>query len=180
MGPLGWQETIFIFVLALLVFGPKKLPELGKTLGKAMTEFRRATNDLKGTWDREMAAMERETGVGEATRQIDKELTAASVDETYHGTSSSYDSGYDHGYGVDQSAALSASTTIGTAESLETHPSTDGATATQGAGTTVAELEPPSESAEPAGAPPVPETIARQSIAREKPANAEPDGTSQA
>jgi sec-independent protein translocase protein TatA len=34
MGPLGWQETVFIFVLALLIFGPKKLPELGKTLAR--------------------------------------------------------------------------------------------------------------------------------------------------
>jgi sec-independent protein translocase protein TatA len=61
MGPLGWQETMVIFVLALLIFGPKKLPELGKTIGKAITEFRRASSELKGTWDREMAAMERET-----------------------------------------------------------------------------------------------------------------------
>jgi sec-independent protein translocase protein TatA len=53
MGPLGWQETVFIFVLALLVFGPKKLPELGKTIGKALTEFR-ASSELKSTWDREM------------------------------------------------------------------------------------------------------------------------------
>ena len=37
MGPLGWQEMMVIFVLALLIFGPKKLPELGKTIGKAMT-----------------------------------------------------------------------------------------------------------------------------------------------
>ena len=47
MGPLGVPETIFIFVLALLIFGPKKLPELGKTIGKAMTEFRRASSELK-------------------------------------------------------------------------------------------------------------------------------------
>jgi len=61
MGPLGWQETVFIFVLALLIFGPKKLPELGKTIGKAMTEFRRASSELRSTWDREMAAIERES-----------------------------------------------------------------------------------------------------------------------
>ena len=61
MGPLGYQEAIFIFVLALLVFGPKKLPELGKTVGKAMTEFRRASNELKSTWNREMEAIGYET-----------------------------------------------------------------------------------------------------------------------
>ena len=40
MGPLGWPETVFIFFLALILFGPKKLPELGRTVGKALTEFR--------------------------------------------------------------------------------------------------------------------------------------------
>jgi TatA/E family protein of Tat protein translocase len=61
MGPLGVPETIFIFILALLLFGPKKLPELGRTFGKAMMEFRRASNELKATFDREMTAIERET-----------------------------------------------------------------------------------------------------------------------
>lgn len=61
MGPLGWQETIFIFLLALLIFGPKKLPELGRNIGKALTEFRRASSELRATFDREMANIERET-----------------------------------------------------------------------------------------------------------------------
>jgi sec-independent protein translocase protein TatA len=61
MGPLGIPETIFIFVLALLMFGPKKLPELGKTLGKAMAEFKRASSELKETFEREMHTIERET-----------------------------------------------------------------------------------------------------------------------
>ena len=61
MGPLGWPEMTFIFILALLLFGPKKLPELGRTLGKAMTEFRRASNELKATFDREMKNLEQET-----------------------------------------------------------------------------------------------------------------------
>ena len=42
MGPLGVPEMMVIFLLALVLFGPKKLPELGRTLGKALTEFRRA------------------------------------------------------------------------------------------------------------------------------------------
>ncbi|MDX1385093.1 MAG: twin-arginine translocase TatA/TatE family subunit, partial [Thermoanaerobaculia bacterium] len=45
MGPLGVPELIFILVLALLIFGPKRLPEIGRTIGKAMGEFRRATTD---------------------------------------------------------------------------------------------------------------------------------------
>src|SRR5438876_1045489 len=47
MGPLGYPEMIFIFFLALILFGPKKLPELGRTVGKALTEFRRASTELK-------------------------------------------------------------------------------------------------------------------------------------
>jgi len=61
MGPLGWQETLAIFILALILFGPKKLPELGKTLGKAITEFRRASSELRSSFDREMRNLEQET-----------------------------------------------------------------------------------------------------------------------
>src|SRR5215218_3573942 len=109
MGPLGVQETIFIFVLALLVFGPKKLPELGRTIGKAMTEFRRASSELKATFDREMNAIERETEL--------KEVTQAYNGETYN-----YDSYYDSGAYGSESYDYSA----------QDH-STEGASATQGA-----------------------------------------------
>ena len=51
MGPVGVQEMIVIFLVALVLFGPKKLPELGKTIGKAITEFRRAQSELKSTFD---------------------------------------------------------------------------------------------------------------------------------
>ena len=61
MGTLGTQEIIVIFVLALVLFGPKKLPELGRTIGKALTEFRRHSNDLKATFEREMHNLERES-----------------------------------------------------------------------------------------------------------------------
>ena len=53
-GSLGLPEILFILVLALLIFGPRKLPEIGKTLGKAMGEFRRATSDLKSSLEREV------------------------------------------------------------------------------------------------------------------------------
>ena len=57
---LGWQEMVAIFVVALVLFGPKKLPELGRTIGKAISEFRRATSELKATFDREMQQIDRE------------------------------------------------------------------------------------------------------------------------
>ena len=55
MGNIGMPELIFILVIALLIFGPKKLPELGKQLGKGLGEFKRASNDLKRTIDDEIA-----------------------------------------------------------------------------------------------------------------------------
>src|ERR1022692_612284 len=61
MGPLGMPEMMFIFVLALVLFGPKKLPEIGRTVGKAITEFRKASSELKSTFEREMKSLEQET-----------------------------------------------------------------------------------------------------------------------
>jgi TatA/E family protein of Tat protein translocase len=54
MGNLGMPELLMIMVLALLLFGPKKLPEIGKSVGKALGEFKRASNDLKRTIEDEM------------------------------------------------------------------------------------------------------------------------------
>jgi sec-independent protein translocase protein TatA len=59
MGSLGMQEILVIFVLALIIFGPRKLPELGKSLGRGMAEFKKASNELKQTWEEEVR-MEKE------------------------------------------------------------------------------------------------------------------------
>ena len=53
-GPIGMPELILIFLVALLVFGPRKLPELGKSLGKGIAEFKRASDDLKRTIEDEI------------------------------------------------------------------------------------------------------------------------------
>ena len=55
---IGMPELILIFVLALLVFGPKQLPEIGKQLGRALGELRRASEELKEGWAAEVAAVE--------------------------------------------------------------------------------------------------------------------------
>lgn len=60
MGTIGVPELIIIFVIALIVFGPKKLPELGKSLGKGLSEFRRASNELRSTIEEEVRAIESE------------------------------------------------------------------------------------------------------------------------
>jgi len=54
MGSLGMQEIIVIFVLALIIFGPRKLPDIGKSLGRGMAEFKKASNELKQTWEDEV------------------------------------------------------------------------------------------------------------------------------
>jgi sec-independent protein translocase protein TatA len=54
MGPLGVQEIVLIFVIALIVFGPKKLPELGRSIGKALGELKRASNDIKRSIEKEI------------------------------------------------------------------------------------------------------------------------------
>jgi len=112
MGPLGWQETLVIFVLALLLFGPKKLPELGKTVGKAITEFRRASSELKSTWEREMVTLERENeSLKEVTGSIQNELTEHDSSYTYDGGSYDESSAYDSP--ADNPSTVSASASEG-------------------------------------------------------------------
>ena len=54
MGNLGWTEILIILVIALIIFGPRKLPELGKSLGQSLAQFRRASEDFKRTWEDEV------------------------------------------------------------------------------------------------------------------------------
>lgn len=74
-GSLGAPELLFIFALALLIFGPSKLPELGRTLGKAMAEFRNAANDFKRTLNAE--AIEREMRDADPRRAVRDTLADA-------------------------------------------------------------------------------------------------------
>jgi len=58
---LGFPEMAFLFVMALLLFGPKKLPEVGRQIGRALNEFKRASNEFKSQIEAEIAIIERET-----------------------------------------------------------------------------------------------------------------------
>jgi TatA/E family protein of Tat protein translocase len=123
MGTLGIPEMMFIFTLALLLFGPKKLPELGRTVGKALAEFRRAQSELKATFDREMKNLERESeSLKEATNNYYQD--SYNYDHSYD--QSSYDSGDPYGYQSYDSTA--------------TDSKTESASATQGAESTTATL----------------------------------------
>ena len=55
MGPIGFPEMLIILVVALIVFGPRKLPELGRSLGRSLSEFKRASNELRHTLDQEIS-----------------------------------------------------------------------------------------------------------------------------
>jgi TatA/E family protein of Tat protein translocase len=101
MGTLGMPEMVFIFVLALLLFGPKKLPEVGRTIGKALTEFRRASSDLKATFDREMKSLEQET-------ESLKEVTSQYQYDTYNYDYSSNESTYEGSYGSETNDSTAA------------------------------------------------------------------------
>jgi Tat protein translocase TatB subunit len=63
-GSIGGPEVILLFIAALLLFGPRRLPEIGRTLGKTMADFRRATNDFKANLEREVRMEEVKDAVG--------------------------------------------------------------------------------------------------------------------
>jgi sec-independent protein translocase protein TatA len=109
MGSLGTQEMILIFILALLVFGPKKLPELGRTVAKAMGEFRRASSELRSTFEREMNSLERDNGSMKELNEL-RDVTREFQNEITNYDDSSY---YDYGESTPQltdSTATSSST----------------------------------------------------------------------
>ena len=66
-GSLGMPELIVIFVIALIVFGPRKLPELGRSLGRGIAEFKKATNDLQSSLEDEIRAEEQRLDAPKAT-----------------------------------------------------------------------------------------------------------------
>lgn len=147
MGPLGVPEMVMIFIVALVLFGPRKLPELGKTVGKALTEFRRARDELKGTWDREMATIERESASvrSEVQKHVD-ELQSVTNDYNYdhhgYGNDAYHDSYHDYSYSGDSNPV--SSSTADTAAQLA--DSSVSASETQGADnatTTTASIAPP-------------------------------------
>src|SRR5579884_3870941 len=114
MGPVGVQEMIVIFLVALVLFGPKKLPELGRTVARAMHEFRKAQNEFKATLQHHMSELEREN-------QSVKEITRSFTSDVYN---TYYDS-----YNYDSASYTNGSSS--TQPALET--STAGASATPGA-----------------------------------------------
>jgi sec-independent protein translocase protein TatA len=78
-GSIGMPELIIIFVIALIIFGPRKLPELGKSLGKSIAEFKKASNELKSTLEEEIRLEEQRSTIEEKKVQS---VTAPPVNPT--------------------------------------------------------------------------------------------------
>lgn len=78
LGSLGIPELLVIFVIALIVFGPRRLPELGRSLGKGIAEFKKATSELQNTLEEEVRADEQRTR--EAVKPTGPALPAAPVE----------------------------------------------------------------------------------------------------
>ena len=78
---LGSTELLFILVVALIFFGPRKLPQLAKSMGKGLAEFRKASDDFKRTWEREVAL--------ESARLEDNTMLEAEHQPTYESVATS-------------------------------------------------------------------------------------------
>jgi TatA/E family protein of Tat protein translocase len=78
-GSIGMPELIIIFVIALIIFGPRKLPELGRSLGKSLAEFKKASNELKST-------LEEEIRLEETRSTFEASKAAAEAAKTTSGT----------------------------------------------------------------------------------------------
>ena len=133
-GPIGMPEMIAIFLIALLLFGPKKLPELGRTLGKAITEFRRASNELKATFESHLSELDKEN---ESLKNAINSYTNTDYSSSSNDSSYSYDHEYSYNYdGSDPSQSS------GSSETSASQPTTASATATQDAPAIRDEKEP--------------------------------------
>lgn len=143
---LGMPEVVLILVIALIVFGPRKLPELGKSLGQAMSQFRRASEDFKRTWEQEVD-IDKVKSTGTASTAL------STTDHDTSGYSSDYYSyGYEpeHGSGEQSSATTDSGTTHSTEAAGATSPA---------AGTATTDVNSAGATGTPVSAEPAPEKI---------------------
>ena len=70
-GSIGMPELIIILVIALIIFGPRKLPELGKSLGKSINEFKKASTELQNTLEQEIKIEEQKDNAAKVRAEQD-------------------------------------------------------------------------------------------------------------
>ena len=80
-GSIGMPELIIIFVIALIIFGPRKLPELGKSLGKSLAEFKKASNELRNTLEEEIRIEEQKEAAAKQSQTSTTNAPAHPVEE---------------------------------------------------------------------------------------------------
>ena len=78
-GSIGMPELIIILVIALIIFGPRKLPELGKSLGRSLNEFKRASQDLQNTLEQEIKLEEQKDQSAAREKERARQETPSSI-----------------------------------------------------------------------------------------------------
>lgn len=121
MGSLGMPEILMILVVALIIFGPRKLPELGKTLGQSLAHFRKASEDFKRQWEDEVDLEKRRLDApppAEPIHETEQAVTAQASTET--------DDFSLTGHPVEQynTSPVEEHATVATAESMTGEPAT--------------------------------------------------------
>jgi sec-independent protein translocase protein TatA len=81
-GPIGMPELIIILVIALIIFGPRKLPELGRSLGRSLGEFKKASNELRSTLEEEIRVEDQRDRTATAAAATPPSATPPPADET--------------------------------------------------------------------------------------------------
>jgi TatA/E family protein of Tat protein translocase len=82
LGSIGMPELIIILVIALIIFGPRKLPELGRSLGKSINEFKKASNELRSTLEDEIRVEEQRDHVSATAATTPPAATPPPADAT--------------------------------------------------------------------------------------------------
>ena len=95
-GSIGMPEMLIILVIALIIFGPRKLPELGRSLGKSLAEFKRASNELKNTLEEEIRLDEQRPTQDTAKAKETPAAPSAVEPQTGEPVASAHDDQHDH------------------------------------------------------------------------------------
>ena len=140
MGSLGWPEILIILVIALIIFGPRKLPELGKTLGQSLAQFRRASEDFKRTWEEEVEIEKRKLDAPPPAT-----VDYSSTTDPYEGQDFSLDGSHTGATGETPPLVEGSEHAVGGSEYLATEG--EHAAEVTGEGNTVAHLPDPAATA---------------------------------
>jgi Tat protein translocase TatB subunit len=154
-GTLGGPELFLIFVVALIVFGPRKLPEIGKSLGRMMSEFRRASNDFRSTIESEVESEKIRESMRIEPPKVEKVKKKDTTAEPGGGPAPKAEGSAEADQGPKEAGSAAGTSTAAT-------PPPEGASSPS-AGSPSDDSAAPSDAAEKTtSAEPVPSTVSRQ------------------